>query len=124
MRFIVDECTGRKVCDWLKDSGYDVLSIYNSCRGIKDLDILEIANRENRIIITDDKDFGDMIFRDKLPHKGIILLRPQDRRSKIKIEILKNILENYSGKLKNHFVVVTEKKLRISTWLYFNIKIN
>ena len=115
MRFIVDECTGRKVCDWLKESGHDVLSIYDSCRGIKDLDILEIANRENRIIITDDKDFGDMIFRDKLPHKGIILLRPQDRRSKIKIEILKNILENYSGKLKNHFVVVTEKKLRIST---------
>ncbi len=114
MRFIVDECTGKKVWTWLKESGHDVISIYEDFRGLKDKEVLEIANEENRILITDDKDFGDMIYRDNLAHKGIILLRPIDRRSIVKIEILRRVIDNYSDKLKNNFVVATEKKLRIT----------
>ncbi len=114
MRFIVDECIDKKICEWLRKSNHDIISIYENYRGYKDIKVLNLAYNEDRILITDDKDFGDMIYRDNLRHRGIILLRLQDRRSKVKIEILKHLINNYSDRLKNNFVVATEKKIRIT----------
>ncbi|GJD15615.1 hypothetical protein RIVM261_005710 [Rivularia sp. IAM M-261] len=72
MRFLVDECTGSTVARWLRDQGYEVFSVYDEARGISDDDILQEALIENWILITNDKDFGDKIFRDGSSHKGII----------------------------------------------------
>ena len=52
LRFLVDECTGPKVAEWLKKHGHDVFSVYEQSRGIKDEEILKIAVKQNRIIIT------------------------------------------------------------------------
>jgi len=72
------------------------------------------AVAEDRILITNDKDFGEMIFRERLKHRGVIFLRLSDERSANKIEILKHLLENYSEKLPNQFVTVTETKVRFT----------
>ena len=77
MKFIVDECTGTSIALWLQKHGYVAFSIFDEMPGISDHKILEKANNENYIIITNDKDFGELIFRDHLPHKGVILLRLQ-----------------------------------------------
>jgi len=76
--------------------------------------IINKAFTENWILITNDKDFGDKIFRDKKPHKGIILLRLDDERSAVKIEVLRMLLENYSDRLSSQFAVVTEKNVRFA----------
>jgi predicted nuclease of predicted toxin-antitoxin system len=75
MRFLVDECAGPSVVRWLRDNNYDATSAYEDCRGWDDESILEKAFSEERIVVTLDKDFGDMVFRMKLSHCGIILLR-------------------------------------------------
>ncbi len=69
MRFLVDECTGPAVAKWLRQQGYEVFSVYEQARGIDDDDFFEKVNAENRILITNDKDFGEKIYRDNKPHK-------------------------------------------------------
>ena len=114
MRFLVDECTGPNVAKWLKSQKHDVFSVFDDARGISDDLIIKKAYKENRILITNDKDFGEKVFRENHPHKGIILLRLDDDRWKNKIEILKQLLNNYSKDLANRFVVVTENKIRFT----------
>ena len=114
MRFLVDECTGPALAWWLRNEGHDVFSVYDEARGITDDEILRQAFFENRILITNDKDFGDKIYRDQSLHKGIVLLRLEDERSKNKIGVIQKLLQNYSGELSNSFTVVTKNRVRIA----------
>lgn len=75
--------------------------------------ILEKANRENYIVISCDKDFGELVFKNRLPHKGIILLRLSDESTASKISILEKLLSQYSDAIPGRFTVVTEKNIRI-----------
>lgn len=82
MKFLIDEGTGAIVTKYLKSSGYDSVYIGEKFSGKDDRFILDKAVRENRIVITMDKDFGDLVFFHDLPHKGIVLLRLRDERVK------------------------------------------
>ena len=75
--------------------------------------ILEKAVVENRILITNDKDFGEMVFRGRKVHKGIILLRLENERTVNKIDLLKRLLEQYADRLAGNFVVASETTVRI-----------
>lgn len=46
MKFIVDECSGSMLANWLMDEGYDTFSVIDQARGISDIEVLQIANRE------------------------------------------------------------------------------
>jgi predicted nuclease of predicted toxin-antitoxin system len=114
MRFLVDECTGSKTAEWLRRKNYEVFSVFDEARGMTDDEILTKACAENRILITNDKDFGEMIFREQREHHGIIFMRLDDERAVNKIAILSHLLENYADKLPEQFVVVTETKVRFA----------
>ena len=114
LRFIVDECTGPAVSEWLRSLNHDVYSVFDRSSGISDDEVLAIANREERIVVTNDKDFGEKIYRDRKGHKGIIFLRLADERSQNKIQVLRNLLDGYSEQLPDQFVVVTEKQIRFA----------
>jgi len=114
MRFLVDECTGPRVAEWLLNQGHEVVSVFDSSRGIPDSEILTKALNEDWILITNDKDFGELVFREHLDHHGIILLRLEDERSANKIVVLRHLLTNYSEKLPGQFVTVTETKVRFA----------
>jgi predicted nuclease of predicted toxin-antitoxin system len=75
VRFLVDECTGPAVAAWLRGAGHDVFSVYDDARGDSDDAILQRAVTEDRIVITNDKDFGDKVIRDGWQHRGIVLMR-------------------------------------------------
>ena len=114
MRFLVDESTGPWVAQWLREQGHEVFSVFDEARGMQDNDIIQKIFSENWVLLTNDKDFGDKIFRDKKPHKGVVLLRLDDERAVIKIQVLGRLLENYADKLENQFVVVTENAVRFA----------
>ena len=114
MRFIVDECTGPTVSSWLREKGYEVFSVYEEARGAHDDSLIQKAVEENWILITNDKDFGEKVYCDNHLHRGIILLRLEDERPESKIRILSHLLKNYSLKLPNSFVVVTETQVRFA----------
>lgn len=114
MRFIVDECTGPKVARWLREQGHEVFSVYDEARGMKDDSIIEKAFTESWILITNDKDFGEKVHKERRPHRGVVFLRLGDERAVNKIETLRQLLEGYANRLADHFVVVTETRVRFA----------
>ena len=114
MRFLVDENVGPSVADWLTEQRHDVFSVYKDYRGENDTFVLEKAQFEDRILITSDKDFGEIVFRKKRPHSGVILLRLANEQPMNTIAALRRLLEQYADQLAAHFVVVTETVVRIA----------
>lgn len=114
MRFLVDECTGPAVAHWLRAQNHEVFSVYEEARGLTDAEVIAKAFAENWILITNDKDFGEKVYRENHPHKGVILLRLENERSENKIKALQRLLEGYADKLANQFVVVTETQVRFA----------
>ena len=114
MRFIVDECTGPIVAKWLRDEGHDVFSVFDEARGMTDDDILDKAAVERWVLITNDKDFGEKIFRERRGHHGAVLLRLHDERAAIKVEALRQLIERYASRLPITFVVVSEGRVRFA----------
>jgi predicted nuclease of predicted toxin-antitoxin system len=114
MRFLVDECTGPAVADYLRARGHHVLWFFDEEPGLEDTVLLGRAYEGRCILITNDKDFGDFVYRSGYPHCGVVLLRLSDERSSNKIEILSRLLDGYAEQLTNRFVVVTEKQVRFA----------
>ena len=111
MKFLVDVGVGRKVENFLKVNGYDVLSVREIDARARDLQILKGAFDDQRMIITMDKDFGELVFNSSKQHAGVLILRLEDADAKV--EVIKNILSNYSDRLKSSFCVYQDGKLRI-----------
>jgi len=114
MRFLVDECTGPKVAQWLRDQQYEVFSVYEEARGLVDSEILEKAYSENWVLVTNDRDFGEKVFREHLPHRGVMFLRLVNERADAKIDAIRRLLEKYADQIADRFVVVTESQVRFS----------
>lgn len=114
MRFLVDECAGPALAEWLQAQGHEVFSVYDLARGMGDDEIVQKALDENWIIVTNDKDFGEKVYRDRKLHRGVILLRLDDERAASKIGVMTRLLRSYAERLADQFVVVTEKSVRFA----------
>ncbi len=114
MKFLVDECAGPFLAQWLASKGYDVFSVFASARGADDDWILDKAFVENRVLITNDKGFGEKIFRSGAPHKGVVLLRLADETPAAKVKVMSRLLASFSGELEGAYVVATERNVRIA----------
>ena len=114
MRFLVDECTGPVVARWLRDQQHEVFSVYEEARGMDDKEIIQKAFIENWVLITNDKDFGEKIYRERYPHRGVVLLRLANDRAGNKVEVIRRLLQNYANQLVDRYVVVTETKVRFA----------
>jgi predicted nuclease of predicted toxin-antitoxin system len=112
MRFLVDECTGPKVAAWLRGEGHEVFSVFDEARGIEDNQVIQKAYDENWILITNDKDFGEKVYRERRAHRGIIFIRLEDERAANKIQVLRRLLDSYADRFEDQFVVVTETQVR------------
>src|SRR3989338_10879343 len=96
MKFLLDESADYPLKDFLTQLGYDTTAIVSEYpRSLKDKAVLTIANKEKRILITNDRDFGELVFRQKLPHSGIILLRLRNENLSLKKSRLKHVLTKY-----------------------------
>jgi len=115
MKFLLDENIDARLLPFLQALGHDVTSVAKDYfYGLFDEDVLAMAHQEHRILITNDRDFGELIFRQQLPHSGIILFRlaPNDADIDLRKKRLQHVLTNYADQL-HHFLVVTQKSVRI-----------
>lgn len=92
-----------------------MFSVYDEARGIEDDVILQKALDENWVLITNDRHFGERVYREQRRHAGVVLLRLTDERSSNKIETLRKLLESHSQQLAGRFVVVTETQVRFAS---------
>lgn len=112
----MDECTGPAVALWLRDErGYEVFSVYHEARGVADEYVIAKASKENWVLVTNDKDFGEKVFKERHPHRGVVFLRVEDERPANQIEVLHQLLDNHGDRLVDNFVVVTEEQVRFSS---------
>ena len=105
MKFLIDENLGIKVSEFLRDLGFDIVSITELSPGITDKEVLSLANDQERILVTLDKDFGELVFKEGLTYFGVILVRLKDESVDNKKKVLKQTL--MSGKdFTNKFTVI------------------
>ena len=75
MRFLVDECLSFEIVDHLRRDGHDVTWISESMPSVSDKVVLQVANDERRILMSEDSDFGELVFRDQLLAVGVVSVR-------------------------------------------------
>jgi len=113
IKFLADVNVEKAVVEYLLEKKYDTKWIPEYNCEMPDDELLHWANIENRVIITNDKDFGELIFLQKKISTGIILFRVREQRAENKVNLIKHLLENFSEKILNHFIVITGEKIRI-----------
>ena len=113
MRFVVDESTGIAVIEYLRSQDHDVLAVAETMPRAADVDILSRATREGRILVTNDKDFGELVYRRAQAHHGVVLLRLRDETPANRVRVIKTVLELYAGRLEGRVTIATERGVRI-----------
>ena len=113
LKFLVDAGVGKKVEKWLSDNHYNVKSVRDIYLKAKDSEILHLAVAESRMVITMDKDFGELVYNSGKAHSGVLILRLEDANGDQKVEIVKKILNEFGDKIQNKFCVFQYGRLRI-----------
>lgn len=113
MKFLVDVGVSKKVEKWLAEKGYNTKAVRDIDPKAKDAEILDIAVKEGRMVMTMDKDFGELVYNSGLKHSGVLILRLEDANGDQKLEIVKKILSDFADKIQNRFCVFHDGRLRI-----------
>ena len=113
IKFLVDENVGFSIIEYLRELKFDTKAVSELFPSRDDIYILDKAYKEERIIVTNDKDFGHMVFKSNLSSAGIILFRFNDESPELKRNAIKTILSLPEEKVLNHFIVASENKIRI-----------
>lgn len=113
MNFLADEGVDKPIVDLLRSSGFDVHYILETRPGSLDEEVLRIANEENRILLTQDKDFGELVYRQRQVHQGIVLIRLGTTPAAEKAKVVNFVLLEYGDRLQQAFTVIQANAVRI-----------
>ena len=112
LKFLADVNIEKEIIKTIGQMGYEISPIADIDIYMKDRDVLELANKTNAILLTNDKDFGELVFRQKLVSTGIILFRIKGEETNLKALLIRKLLMGYQEKVAKHFTVITRKKFR------------
>lgn len=114
MKFLLDANMKKSVGKFLESSGFAVRYLAGTTdRGLPDDQVLHLALTENRILVTNDKDFGDLIYHQRHPHCGVILFRLTNSTDENYIRRLLTILNSSEKEIVNRYIVITDDHVRI-----------
>jgi predicted nuclease of predicted toxin-antitoxin system len=113
MRFLADESCDFRVVRALRAAGHDVLSVVDVAAGANDEAVIALAIREDRVFITEDRDFGQLVYAAATPAPGVILVRfPSKARDGLPA-LVAEIVVRHADKLRERFVVIQPGRIRI-----------
>jgi predicted nuclease of predicted toxin-antitoxin system len=113
MRFLADEGIDRSIVDGLRLLGFDVFYVVEQIRSVNDDILLQTALDENRVLITRDKDFGELVYRMHKAHAGVVLVRLEGYTSRERGDLVCKLIEQYQEALPNTFSVIQKGFIRI-----------
>jgi predicted nuclease of predicted toxin-antitoxin system len=113
MNLFVDESVDRQIVDRLRQEGYEVEYVAELSPSVTDDEVLRQANNRKAILVTADKDFGELVFRQNRVHGGVILLRVFGVSTGVKADLLVELLRAHIGELPGAFAVLSPGALRI-----------
>jgi len=112
-KLLADENIPKKTVEALKQREIDITSVVDSSPGLSDRAVIELANNEKRVIVTFDKDFGELIFRERLEVRGLILLRLAPTSPEHIAERIGHIMAQKIP-IENKIIVVREDSVRVT----------
>lgn len=111
--FLADESCDFAVVRALRSIGYDVTAICELAPRTQDPEVIALAARERRVLLTEDKDFGQLVYAELRESSGVILIRfPTSEREALPTAILETVRE-LGDRLTGIFVVLTPRRIRI-----------
>ena len=113
MKFLADESIDLPVVERLRQDGHAVAYVLELGPGMTDDEVLNLANRESALLLTADKDFGEMIFRQRLHTNGIVLVRLAGLSPARKAETVALAIKEHAAELPRSFAVIGPETLRI-----------
>jgi predicted nuclease of predicted toxin-antitoxin system len=114
MRWLADECISAPLVEALRGAGHDVIYATEVFQSAKDRALLTYAMRERRLLLTEDKDFGELVFGPQtLASTGVVLMRIADELSHLAWPRLQAAIERFGESLFGHFVVVEDTRFRV-----------
>ncbi|MBK8498705.1 MAG: DUF5615 family PIN-like protein [Flavobacteriales bacterium] len=113
MRFVADECLDGRIIKRLMADGHDLVVVRSDLTGRADVDVLRIAQERDALLITEDNDFGELVFRLNAVHAGVVLVRVHGLPGAHQAELVSQAVRERGDELLRAFTVITEKRLRI-----------
>ena len=113
MNFVADENIDTEIIDHLRDAGYEICSISEEFPGVSDEDVIKITNKHNAVLLTADKNFGELVFRKGEVIKGVVLVRIFGVSQQEKSQMILDAFNTHADDFVDCFTVISKKKIRI-----------
>jgi predicted nuclease of predicted toxin-antitoxin system len=113
MNLLADENIDSAIVKYLRSLGHDVLWIVEYAPSTPDAEIISLAERRQRGILTFDRDFGELIFHSGRRAPGIILLRLDPEPPSTLLDSFRFLWPKLESGCQGHFIVATNKKIRV-----------
>jgi predicted nuclease of predicted toxin-antitoxin system len=113
MRFLADENVSSQIVERLRADGHDVIAVAQSGQGASDAHVIQMANAEGRVLITEDRDFGELIIRQRLGIVGVMLLELDRLTNTAEVSRVGEVVSTYADKLAGNLVVIEPARLRL-----------
>jgi predicted nuclease of predicted toxin-antitoxin system len=113
MKLLADESVDRQIVERLRQDGHDVTYVVEMERGISDETVLQRANGQEALLLTVDKDFGELTYRQKLIHHGVVLIRLEGFSNQTKAELVAQALHERGAEFVNAFTVISPGMIRV-----------
>jgi len=116
VNFLADESVDRQIVDRLRQDDHLVRYVAEMGPGISDDAVLDLANREVAMLLTADKDFGELVFRQHRLVSGVVLIRLAGLSPTRKAEVVASAIKQHTAELQHAFTVITSGAIRIRRW--------
>jgi predicted nuclease of predicted toxin-antitoxin system len=113
VRLVADESVEGPTVYALRDAGHEVLFIAETSPGIEDSEVLAVARREEALLLTADKDFGELVFRNRESHYGVLLIRSPEHNLGENAANALTAIRQHGHELMGRFSVLAGGALRI-----------
>lgn len=113
MNFLVDEGVDAQIVQRLRRGGHTVEYVAEMAPGLSDAAMLELAVRSSALLLTADKDFGNLVFRQRRDMTGIVLIRLAGLAPNAKADTVTDAIQEHSAHLSGAFTVITPWSVRI-----------
>lgn len=113
MIVLADESVDRPIVEALRGAGYSVLYVADMQPGISDHKVLSTATEKNALLLTSDKDFGELHFRQRRLSSGVALIRLSGLSATKKAEIVLSTFKQHGKEFPESFSVISAGGVRI-----------
>jgi len=113
VNFTVDESVDIEIAERLREHGHDVICVCEMQPGISDDEVLAIARDRGDVLVTCDKDFGELVFLQRRAASGVVLVRLAGLSQTVKAGIVSGVVRQYGEELSGAFAVISTGTVRI-----------